>query len=353
MTDYETGLLGQVYCLRLKVTGLRPFRSPAASAAGKPEPKRVRGHESSDGVPSEVSIRDSTLEDMSLRTPSAQAMSSQDAVSPGHPTSDSVPNIVGVTDDLSLGATSGSRNSSTDSSFGHSATSHIPFAGHGQMVMSARDPTGLSSETGAISFHVTRQFIPGTAVKPIREVAIPAESVVSTRTSKTHASRKSRRHSDWVSSSESDSSDDGYHQSRRSHGRRRSSRRDPRDKSPSRYSDRFRRSYRSGKSGRSSVSVRYGLAEVAVNALHQVQKLNEMVQKLDEKISNPVMTVPDAEVLQKLEEAARTVRDSEQRAQEAERRLYEASVQAAQMAQAAQAAQTGEVPDVEAIVQAA
>jgi hypothetical protein len=64
------------------------------------------------------------------------------------------------------------------------------------------------------------------------------------------------------------------------------------------------------------------------------------------------MTVPDAEVLQKLNEAARVVQESEQRAQEAERRLFEASVQAVQMAQVAKAAQVGEAPDVKAIVQA-
>jgi len=52
--------------------------------------------------------------------------------------------------------------------------------------MSARGPTGVSAGTGGMGFYVMRQFIPGQRIKPERENVIPAESVVSMKTSNTH-----------------------------------------------------------------------------------------------------------------------------------------------------------------------
>jgi len=162
MTDYEFGLLGRNYVLRLRQTGLRPARSTEGSSVGEPISKRRQYHPPREKdllaslpstLPPSSTSRDASVQD-------DRPSSSLDA--------DTVPSQVGTTDGASYATTTSgsytSRNSSSGSSsatLGYSAGSHMPYAG--PMVMTAQ--AGGVDVGGDMGFYITQEPVPERKVK--------------------------------------------------------------------------------------------------------------------------------------------------------------------------------------------
>jgi hypothetical protein len=73
-----------------------------------------------------------------------------------------------------------------------------------------------------------------------------------------------------------------------------------------------------------------GLAEVAVSTFNQVQRMNEVLTRLDAKLPDAGASPnQDGDVQRMLADAVQRAREAEWRAQEAERRLTEAPIQSA------------------------
>ncbi|EGZ13526.1 hypothetical protein PHYSODRAFT_246104 [Phytophthora sojae] len=331
MNDYEL-LLGRTYVLCLRLTGLRPIRSPSGSSPGEPAHKRLQ--HAPPRAESSLASPPSQFESLPSEFPSAEE-SARDAPARGA-TSDPVPSIVGTSDRASYGATSESyvsRNTTSDpstSTLGYSAASHFPLPQLGSLAMSARGPVGVSVGAGDVGFYVTREVVPKREPTPDQADANLArlDEVASRATSRTRTATRSRTHRRSRRDSLSSGSDSDGDARRR---RRRSTRRSSRDRSPSRRSSRSRRSYRSTRSGRTSLSAQSGMAEMAVSTFHQVQQLGAEPSKLREAVSTGKDPSRDAEAELALAEAQREAREAERRAQELERHLHEVYAQASQM----------------------
>ncbi|GMF46703.1 unnamed protein product [Phytophthora fragariaefolia] len=248
-------------------------------------------------LPSSRSSRMKSVED-------ARTSSSQDA--------DTLPSQVGTTDGSSLAATTSgsyaSRNSSSGSSLaalGHSAASHMQYAGYGPMVMFAQ-ASGSVVGGGEMGFYVTRETIPERRLRPRstkttsscrglcrRLVLRRPELALPGRTGNIVIPAEVRRRA-----TRTDSGSMGFRSERTSVSRR---------------------------FGRSRVSAMSGTAELTVSTLH---KLHETLSTLESKNSTDKLTKQEAESKRKLDETERQIHEAERRAQEAERRFREASAQA-------------------------
>jgi len=101
-----------------------------------------------------------------------------------------------------------------------------------------------------------------------------------------------------------------------------------------------------------------GPAEVAVSTFNQVQRMNEVLTRLDEKLPDAGASPnQDGDVQRMLADAVQRAREAGWRAQEAERRLTEAPIQSGpdpvKVEPAAEETPIKEEVDVEAIIQAA
>jgi hypothetical protein len=236
MTDYEFGLLGRNYVLRLRQTGLRPARSTEGSSVGEPSSKRRQYH-----PPREKDLLASLPSTLPPSSTSRDA-SAQDDRTSSNLDADTVPSQVGTTDGASYATTtsgsSTSRNSSSGSSsvtLGYSAGSHMPYAG--PMVMTAQ--AGGVDAGGDMGFHITQEPVPERKVKlevDQDDVEMkPSVPVASAKTSRTRTSRTHRKHrdSEWVSpSSESDTGSDEFRPRRHARGHHRASKRPSKQRSP-------------------------------------------------------------------------------------------------------------------------
>jgi len=231
MTDYEFGLLGRNYVLRLRQTGLRPARSTEGSSVGEPSSKRRQYH-----PPREKDLLASLPSTLPPSSTSRDA-SAQDDRTSSNLDADTVPSQVGTTDGASYATTtsgsSTSRNSSSGSSsvtLGYSAGSHMPYAG--PMVMTAQ--AGGVDAGGDMGFHITQEPVPERKVKlevDQDDVEMkPSVPVASAKTSRTH---RKHRDSEWVSpSSESDTGSDEFRPRRHARGHHRASKRPSKQRSP-------------------------------------------------------------------------------------------------------------------------
>ncbi|EGZ25892.1 hypothetical protein PHYSODRAFT_256052 [Phytophthora sojae] len=315
ITDYDLGLLGREYVLRLKLTGLRPARSPGPiaslnrSANNTIQPGR-RTSSRGDVVQAE------------------EAAPIQEYAS-----SDPVPSLVGTSGspEASLyGTMSGSnpsRNSSASSSsigLGFSAGAHVPPSTYGPMAMSIQaGRPGFAVGGGAVGYYVTQRVVSKRAVEVDQDDVEMAESVQTSKSrtdrSRTKSSSRHRRHR-YESESGSESSSESGTSSARNRRHRRSSKRSSYSKrrSSSRRSSRSgrsRRSHGSRASSRSYMSISSGVAEVAVTAMNDVKRLQAALDRmaLAQQATSEAQTQREAEAQRKLEEAERRIQKSERR----------------------------------------
>ncbi|EGZ21098.1 hypothetical protein PHYSODRAFT_255368 [Phytophthora sojae] len=285
MSDYEAGLLGREFVLRLRVAGLRRTRSPQGSSTGEPDSKRPQY---GPPRPSSIQSASSILSVPLVSTPSLSSLPSYHASRESGrasgtgalvqfgPTSrlpsDLDSSLFGTTagsNELTFSAASGarsSRGSSPSSSLwsGHDAARHMSAIGYGPMVTTAQAGM-IQSGTGGGTVEITRSALPRPSTAVDQDDVVMSESdrttVRSDRRSRASSDPRttSRREKRSPSPSESDSSEDD-----RSHHRRSSRSK----RAPSRSS----RSSRSGRSSRSAMSVMSGASQVALNTMRQTQE---------------------------------------------------------------------------------
>ncbi|EGZ18086.1 hypothetical protein PHYSODRAFT_331950 [Phytophthora sojae] len=290
MSDYEL-LLGRAYVLRLRLTGLRPIRSPSGSSTGESVPKRPQ--HAPPRAESSLASPPSQFESLPSEFPSAEE-SARDAPARGA-TSDPVPSIVGTSDRASYGATSESyvsRNTTSDSStstLGYSAASHMAMPQLGSLAMSARGPVGVSVGAGDVGFYVTREVVP-------KREPIPDQ-----------ADANLARLDEWLGL--------GWRCSA---------------SPPTFHPEVITRPIPI--QALESIQALSGMAEMAVSTFHQVQQLGAELSKLREAVSTGKDPSRDAEAELALAEAQREAREAERRAQELERHLHEVYAQASQAA---------------------
>ncbi|KAE9165322.1 hypothetical protein PF005_g29660 [Phytophthora fragariae] len=152
MLEYESGLLGREWLLRMKAAGIRKVRSPASSAIDKPEPKRSQfGPPRPSSIPSlsshlsyPASVR--TIQDVDdLSGPMSVAQSTSSRRTPDRESSIFGTTVAG-SDESNFSNISGSRSSGRVSSFsssmwslgGAEASNHIRYAGLSGVVMMAQ-----------------------------------------------------------------------------------------------------------------------------------------------------------------------------------------------------------------------
>ncbi|EGZ24380.1 hypothetical protein PHYSODRAFT_325503 [Phytophthora sojae] len=332
MTEYDLGLLGGEYVLRLKRTGLRPARSPGGSSDGEPEPKRQQHHPAR---PPRASLP-STSNPSELPSPRTSSRSDVVQVEKTAPiqeyaTSDPVPSLVGTSrsPEASLyGTTSGSnpsRNSSASSSsigLGFSAGADMPPPTYGPMTMwiQAGRP-GFAVGGGAVGYYVTQRVVSKRAVEVDQDDVEMAESVQTSKSrtdrSRTKSSSRHRRHR-YESESGSESSSESETSSARSRRHRRSSKRFSKSKrrSSSRRSSRSgrsRHSHGSTTSSRSYMSISSGVAKVAVTTMNEVKRLQAALDRmaLAQQATLEAQIQREADAQRKLEETEHRIQESE------------------------------------------
>ncbi|OWZ14430.1 hypothetical protein PHMEG_00012094 [Phytophthora megakarya] len=154
LSDFN--LLRRTYVLRLRKAGLRSIRSPTGSSIWEQE-QRV----------------------LQTNSASLRAVSSPWPEQP-RGTSDPVPSLVGTSDESSYGVMLSSytsesycSGSSGSPTLGHSAASHMPSAGFGQLVMPAQ-ASGTDMFGGELGFYVTRETFEHPALPDPQDVTMTA-----------------------------------------------------------------------------------------------------------------------------------------------------------------------------------
>ncbi|EGZ15567.1 hypothetical protein PHYSODRAFT_333806 [Phytophthora sojae] len=148
MTDYDLGLLVREYVLRLKLTGLRPTRSPGGSSDGEPKPKRQQHH------PARPPLASLPSASSPSELPSPRTSSRSDVVQ----AEEAAPIQEYATSDLSRAWTSSA--SSPSIGLGFSAGAHMPPSTYGPMAMSIQaGRPGFAVGGGAVGYYVTQRVV--------------------------------------------------------------------------------------------------------------------------------------------------------------------------------------------------